>query len=285
MSAVWAIGLPLFSAVTVALVGVLTRKTDDRLAYIGLLNFTVALLAIPMLPFAPWPTPKAWWLLLASTVVHWIYQLNMIRTLAMGDLSLAFPIMRGLAPLLIAIVATVVLDEPQSTLAWTGLFVATLALVAFGLAGHRFRTAETHPDLFLSAIVTAMCVAAYTTIDAAGVRAMQPGEGLGFVIWFFLVGGVPAILTGLLLRRSALVVAIQTTWKPSATAGVLSFLSYGSALMAMGMVPVAHVAAIRETSVVFAALFGWLILGESFGTVRVALAAVIVGGLAILKLS
>lgn len=284
-AAIWEIGLPVFSAVTVALVGVLTRKTDDRLAYIALLNFTIVLLALPMLPFAPWPTPKAWWLLLASTVVHWVYQLNMIRTLAMGDLSLAFPIMRGLAPLMIAVVATLVLNETQSALAWTGLGIATLALIGFGLVGHRFRDEATHPDIFLSAIATAICVAAYTTIDAAGVRAMHTGDGWGFVVWFFVLGGAPAIVNGLYLRRSSLVKTLETTWKPSITAGILSLFSYGSALIAMGMYPVAHVAAIRETSIVFAAVFGWLILGESFGTIRVALAAIVVGGLFILKLS
>ena len=282
---IWEVGLPLFSAVTVALVGVLTRKTDDRFAYIALLNFTVMVLALPILPFAPWPTPKAWWLLLASTVVHWIYQLCMIRTLAMGDLSLAFPIMRGLAPLMIAIVATLVLNESQSALAWTGLAIATLALMGFGLVGHSVRDAATHPDIFLSAIATAICVAAYTTIDAAGVRAMHADDGWGFVVWFFVLGGAPAIFTGLHFRRTSLVVTLGATWKPAVTAGILSFFSYGSALIAMGMFPVAHVAALRETSIVFAAVFGWLILGEPFGTIRVALAAIVVGGLVILKLN
>lgn len=283
-SAFWGFGLPLFSAITVALVGVLTRRTPDRLAYVSLLNLTVAMMALPLLPFAPPLTNQAMPFLAASALVHWIYQLNMIRTLSMGDLSLAFPIMRGLAPLLIAITGSLLLAEQQSTLAWIGLLSATIALVAFGFIGRHSRASETDPRIFGSAMATAACVAGYTVIDAEGVRAMNPGEGWGFVTWFFLVGGLPTILTGWYLRRQNTCQAVGASWRPAATAGALSFFSYGSALLAMGMIPIAHVAAIRETSVVFAAIFGWLLLKEPFGSTRILLAAFIVAGLVTLKL-
>jgi drug/metabolite transporter (DMT)-like permease len=276
--------LPLFSAVTVAFVGVLTRTSVDRLAYIGLVNLTCALAIVPALPFAPALTPDAWVLLAASTLVHGFYQWTMIRTLALGDLSLAFPIMRGLAPILIAATGVIAFNEHLSLLSWTGLTLATVTLIAFGIIGHRFRGTTTDPRVFVLAGLTAVLVAAYSTIDAAGVRAMPEGEGWGFIAWFFALGGLPMIIIALSRRSAALVPAFKTAWKPGLTAGFLSFLSYGAAMMAMGIAPVAHVSAIRETSVVFAALFGWLLLGESFGAVRIALALIIVAGLVLLKL-
>src|SRR5262245_31674599 len=111
--------LPLLSAVTVAFVGVLTRTSVDRLAYIGLVNLTCAVAIVPALPFAPALTPNAWALLAASTLVHGFYQWTMIRTLALGDLSLAFPIMRGLAPVLIAAAGVIAFDEHLSLLSWS----------------------------------------------------------------------------------------------------------------------------------------------------------------------
>ena len=281
----WGLVLPLFSALTVALVGVLTRGAGDRLAYISLLNLTVAVLALPFVPFTPWPTEKAVYFLLASALVHWVYQLNMIRTLSLGDLSLAFPLMRGLAPILIALIGTIFLGEHHSTLAWAGLSSATAALIGFGLAGHHFKTDTSDPRIFLSAIATAICVAAYTVIDAEGVRAMSQGEGWGFVVWFFVLGGIPTIATGWHLRRHIAAEAIMSAWKPGAIAGALSFFSYGAALLAMEHMPIAHVAAIRETSVVFAAIFGWLLLNEPFGNLRIGLSILIVVGLVILKLA
>jgi drug/metabolite transporter (DMT)-like permease len=275
--------LPLFSAVTVAFVGVLTRTSVDRLAYIGLVNLTCAVAIVPALPFAPALTPDAWALLAASTLVHGFYQWTMIRTLALGDLSLAFPIMRGLAPILIAAAGVTVFDEHLSLVSWAGLALATTALITFGIIGHRFR-GTTDPRVFVLAGMTAVLVATYSTIDAAGVRAMPEGEGWGFVAWFFALGGSPMIAIALARRRTSLVPAFAAAWKPGLTAGFLSFLSYGAAMMAMGIAPVAHVSAIRETSVVFAALFGWWLLGESFGAVRIALALVIVVGLVLLKL-
>lgn len=281
----WGLALPLFSAVTVALVGVFTRGATDRLTYISLLNMTVAVLAVPLIPFTPWPTEKACHLLIASTLVHWIYQMSMIRTLSLGDLSLAFPLMRGLAPILIALVGTIFLSEFHSPMAWSGLVLATFALIAFGLAGHHFKTETSDPRIFLSAIATAICVAAYTVIDAEGVRAMSKGEGWGFVVWFFLVGGIPTIATGWRYRRHIAFDALLATWRPGAIAGTLSFFSYGAALLAMEHIPIAQVAAIRETSVVFAAAFGWFLLKEPFGNLRIGLSILIVAGLVVLKLA
>jgi drug/metabolite transporter (DMT)-like permease len=239
----------------------------------------------PLLPLVPIPTPAAMQMLVGTTIVHWLYQLAMMRTLSMGSLSLAFPIMRGLAPILIAVVSMAAFGEQLSALAWTGLVLATGALVAFGLAGHRLRAEGTDPRIFIYAIMTACLVAAYSTIDAAGVRAMKPGDGWAYIIWFFVVGGLPIAVTALASRRERLLEAVRSEWKPGLAAGALSLVSYGMAMYAMGIVPVAHVAALRETSSVFAALFGWLLLGESFGFGRIALAILAVTGLAILKLS
>lgn len=166
--------LAILSAITVAATAVLTRATTDRFAYLSMLNATSALAVLPMLPMAPWPNASAWKLLCLSTVAHLCYQLAMVRTLKLGDLSLGFPVMRGLAPLLVAILAVTVLGECLSPLGWVGLTTSTTALIAFSMAGSRVGAAYSDRRVLGWAAITSLLIAAYSIVDAAGVRAMGP---------------------------------------------------------------------------------------------------------------
>jgi len=275
--------LAILSAITVAAIGVLTRATTDRYGYLSILNATSALAVLPILPLAPWPTAVAWNWLCISVVVHLSYQLAMAHTLKQGDLSLGFPVMRGLAPLLVALLAVSVFNERLSPLGWIGLLTSTAALVAFGMVGGGADRTVPPRNVLGWAAATSLLVAAYSIVDAAGVRAMGPGRGWGFVVWFFALSGLPMMVICSTQRWRSLRTTVAQSWRSGVAAGFLSLVSYGSALLAMGLAPVAQVSAIRETSVVFASVFAWLILGEPLGWRRTALATTIAFGLVLLK--
>jgi drug/metabolite transporter (DMT)-like permease len=199
-----------------------------------------------------------------------------------GDLSLVFPVMRGAAPLLTAITAMLILNERLEPLAWLGLLAASGAVISFALppSGVRMRH---HPDraALAWAAATAIGVSLYNVTDARGVRIAP--DPFTFIVWLFLIDWFMITAAALLFRRDALAAAIALKWRYGVAAGALSILSFGAALYAFSLIETAKVSALRETSVVFAALLGSLFLGESFGRRRILAALVLAAGLVLMQ--
>ncbi|MEM9055415.1 MAG: EamA family transporter, partial [Pseudomonadota bacterium] len=120
-SGILPIALCLLSAITVAATNLFVKRGGDVLSTRMIVSIAMMLSVVPFVPFVPLPTPAIWGALAISVVVHWFYQFAMIRALHRGDLSLVFPVMRGLAPLLTAITATIALNETPGPLGWLGL--------------------------------------------------------------------------------------------------------------------------------------------------------------------
>ncbi len=199
-----------------------------------------------------------------------------------GELSLVFPVMRGAAPLLTAVSALVFLGERLAPLGWAGLIAATAAVISFALppSGVRLRH---HPDriALLWAAATALGVALYNVADARGVRiAPTP---LTFIVYLFVLDAILITATTLLFRRNVIAAAVVMKWRYGVAAGALSILSFGSALYAFSLMETAKVSALRETSVVFAALLGMMFIGERFGRRRLVAASVLAAGLVVMQ--
>ena len=199
-----------------------------------------------------------------------------------GDLSLVFPVMRGSAPLLTAFAALLLLGERLAPVAWLGLLAASAAVISFAMPP-RGVGLRRHPDRAALgwAAATAVGIALYNVTDARGVRIAP--DPLTFIVWLFLIDGILITLTALLLRRNALRTAIAMKWRYGVAAGALSILSFGSALYAFTLVETARVSALRETSVVFAALMGSYFLKESFGRRRIVAACALAAGLILMQ--
>lgn len=279
-----AIALGLFSALTLALANVAVKKGQDILAGRALLSSSAALLVAPAALFVPLPDAATLHALAWAIPAHFFYQICLIRAMQRGDLSLVFPIMRGAAPLLTAGFAVVVLREHLPPLAWAGLVLATGAVIVFALPGRGVRL-RAHPDKAALgwALATALGVALYNMTDARGVRAAP--EPFTYIVWLFMLDAVCVTITALALRRRELRRAVVETWRTGAAAGLLSILSFGSALYAYSLIEVAKVSALRETAVVWAALIGSRYLGEGFGTRRIGAAIVLAFGLVLLQLT
>jgi drug/metabolite transporter (DMT)-like permease len=207
------------------------------------------------------------------------YYIALVGASRAGDLSHGCPIMRGVAPLIVSVCALAWLGEAPQPAVWVGVVLICAGVLSLGLVGFHWRESRLSTGW---ALANAVIIAAYTLIDAAGVRAS--GSPLGYVAWVFVLDALPFPLVILLVKRKELISYAERFWLRGLAGGVLSSLSYGVVLWAMTRAPVAAVAALRETSVVFAALIGaWLLKEGRIGR-RVLGAATVAAGVVALKL-
>ncbi len=273
------IGAVLFGALLHAGWNALVKSSTDKALDTALIHLLGSVVAIPLVALVGWPPAAAWPWLAASLVIHIAYYTALTGAYQHGDLGLTYPLMRGTAPLLVALSATVTLGESLTPLAWTGVLAVSAGVLTLGLSQQAFDS----PKAVRFALVNAVIIALYTVVDALGVRAS--GNALQYVATLFLLDGWPFALIVFLRRRGNGVVAYARVRWPLALAGAVASLgSYGIALWAMTQAPVATVAALRETSVLFAVLLGVWLLKEVFTPRRVIGTCVIVAGVMALRL-
>jgi drug/metabolite transporter (DMT)-like permease len=234
--------------------------------------------ALPLLAWVPTPDRAAWAFMATSAVIHFGYYVTLAGAYHRGDLSFAYPLMRGVAPLVVTLLGVLFLGEHPSshTLAGIALISAGIIVIAW-FAGGRHTPAAAGWALGNAAII-----AAYTLVDGAGARAS--GSAAGYVTWLIFLEGLPFIAWVLARRGRPAARYLARRWRRGVAGGAASLAAYGIVLWAMTRAPVAVVAALREVSVLFAALLGSLALKEAFGWRRMAGAATVVAGVAALKL-
>ena len=259
----------------------LIRTDDDRFASVARLSLCSGLIALILIPFVPIPEGAAWIWLAGSIALHIGYKLFLIQAYAHGDMGQVYPIARGLAPLAVALFGAVWLGErlpPEKVAAVAAIGVGVM-LIARGIGRDRRRMA---PRALGYALLTAAFTAGYTLADGAGARLAETATG--YAVWLFAFDGA-GMLAALLVARGAgpLRVGVRD-WGQGAAAGMLSMGSYWVAIWAFTKAPIAMVAALRETSVLFAVLIAAAFLRERLTWVRVIAAVLIVGGAAGLRL-
>jgi drug/metabolite transporter (DMT)-like permease len=193
-------------------------------------------------------------------------------------MSQAYPLMRGTAPLIVAIVSAFQMDDAMSLAAWVGVTAICLGVFSIALGGTR-----SDGKGIRLALLNAVVIAGYTLIDGLGVR--KSGAPAAYTLWVFLLTGAPLALWGIAVKRSALIDYFGRHWRLGIAGGIGTTASYGLALWAMTVAPIAVVAALRETSILFATLIAGFVLRESIGPLRVISACIIAGGAAILRLA
>lgn len=276
--------LGLGSAILLAGANVFVKAGGDILASRVALQMSAALLSIPLAFLVPPPDTRTWGALALAVPAHALYQGALIRALTRADLSLVFPVMRGAAPLLTALVALATLQETLRPLALLGLTVSALAAIAFALPERLAPGDPVRQRAALGwALATGAAVALYNVVDAAGVRA-APSQ-FTFIVWLFLLDWVCITLLAVCVRGRSLVPALRAKLRFGLAGGAFSVGSYGMALYGFSIAPVAQVSALRETAVVFAALMAALWLKEPFGLRRGLLALLMAGGLGLLRLA
>lgn len=277
-----AVCLGLFSAVTLAAANMSVKMGTDILVGRAILSISSALIVLPFAFIVPLPDAQTWRVLALAIPAHFAYQLCLVRSMQRGELSLVFPVMRGAAPLFTAVSATLFLGETLGPLGWLGLVIATVAVFSFALPPQGVRLHQ-HPDRAALgwALATAVGVSLYNVTDAQGVRVAP--EPATYIVWLFLVDPICIAATALILRRNALAEAVALKWRYGVAAGTLSVLSFGAALYAFSLMEAAKVSALRETSVVFAALMGAAFLGEGLGRRRILAALILAAALVLMQ--
>ena len=258
----------------------LLKGVGDRLATVVLLDLTGLALSALALPLVPAPAPASRGLLGLSVLLHLGYELLLLASYRVGDLSQAYPVARGTAPLLVAGYAGLVLGErlaPVQLVGLAGVCAGLLVLLEFG------RAPLGHAATLGPALATGVFIAAYTIADGLGVR--RSGTVLGYVAWLFLLKGLPIPLSVLATRGRGLAARLRGHLGVGVAAGALSVAAYGLVLWAQRRGALAVVAALRETSVLVAALIGSLVFGERFGRRRVLAAGLLAAGIVFLNAS
>jgi phosphonate utilization associated putative membrane protein len=277
----------LFGALLHASWNALIKSGTDKSLDTALIHVLGVFVAIPLVAGAGFPRSEAWPYVIASLITHIGYYIALVGAYKHGELGMTYPIMRGLAPLLVACASASFIGESLTPAAWFGVLGVSAGVVSVGLS----RSAATagHPGKALRyALANAAIIALYTVIDGLGVRAS--GDALAYVSTLFLFDGLPFFALVMWRRRGSGTLADAITymrrrWRFAIVGAAASLGSYGIALWAMTHAPVASVAALRETSVLFAAAIGALWLKEGFGALRAAGTALIVAGVMSLRLA
>jgi phosphonate utilization associated putative membrane protein len=256
------------------------KSSLDKELDTAVMHGTGALVGLPAALAVGWPAAEAWPYILASVAIHLGYFVTLAGALRYGDLGLAYPLMRGTAPLLVAVAATLGLGEVLGPWAWAGVLGICVGVISMGLS----REAMAQPKAVGFALANAVIIALYTVVDALGVRAS--GNALQYMLALFALSGWPFAALVLARRGRAVMWPYARGRWPFALGGALASMgSYGAALWAMTQAPVATVAALRETSVLFAALLGTWLLKEAFSLRRAVGTAAIVAGVVALRMS
>ncbi len=275
--------LVLLAAVLHAGWNALIKAGGDHLVMTTLIMFVPILPAAAILLVLPAMVPAAWPYVILSAVVHWIYYGVLIAAYRYGDLSQVYPIARGTAPALVAVEAWIFEGEALTAIETLGALIVSAGIVSLAWRRRRGGAAVTHePKAIGFALLTALTIAIYLLADGMGGR--RSGGPLVYICWLFVLQGVPLVAFTLWRRRGRIGESFRPHLKQGALGGAIAGLSYGIAIWAMSVAPIAHVVAVRETSVLFAAALGALVLKEPFGRHRILASAVVVAGAVLLNL-
>jgi phosphonate utilization associated putative membrane protein len=262
----------------------LVKSSGDKTVDTALVTLFGAVVALPFMLWAGLPRPESWPFIAGSLFIHIGYYFALSGAYRHGELGMTYPIMRGFAPLLVALASGSLIGEVPSPAAWLGVVGITCGVALVGLA-HPGEALH-HRKALLFAFANAAIIALYTLVDGLGVR--QAGGALRYVLILFVLDGLPYPLIVWLRRpregRREILRYARGRWPLAVLGGMASIGSYAIALWAMTKAPVASVAALRETSVLFAALLGTLLLKEKFGLQRALGTLVVVLGVMALRL-
>ncbi|MEO1493816.1 MAG: DMT family transporter [Pseudomonadota bacterium] len=269
--------LALVAAVAHATLGALQKGRFDPWLSRGAIDLCAAAMAIPLALFVvPLPGPELIVLFPAMMLIHLAYKWVLAMAYSRGDFTAVYPVVRGTGPLATVVIAGFVFGEHFTPGQWAG--VALLSGGIFALGAYNLRKAL--GDLgrlwaaLLLAVLTGLITALYTVYDAYAIRLAA--DPFTFIVWFFLLEGI--LFPALLLPRWRQAADLGHLFRRGIFGALIAYVSFGAVFLATRLDKVGEAAALRETSVIFAAILGWLLLGERVGPVRAAIMVLIALG-------
>jgi drug/metabolite transporter (DMT)-like permease len=259
----------------------LVRGASDRSLDVVLAVGGAGLITACWLPFAPIPAQQSWPYLITSVVVHNAYFILVALAYRRGQLSFAYPIMRGSAPAISALAAAILLNELPSAGGWLGMLLICCGVMLLAADSWRSRSFQT--DSAFSALANAAVIVIYTLVDGVGARLS--GHPVSYTGWMFLLTAVS--LAAIFFKRDGVNAAryFRCCWRRGLVEGACMFCAYGLALWAMTRAPIGLIAALRETSIVFAAFIAAAFLKESITPMRYLSIFIVIAGTFAIKVS
>ncbi len=267
----------LCAAVMHACWNTLLKIGDDRLLVMAVLTVISGTLGLVLLGFGEWPAAPSWPYIIASALLNNVYFLFLIKAYEITDLSVAYPLARGSAPLLVAGGAAVFAGEMLNGGEFIGVALVSLGIIS--LMWGAFSRLEDWKSIVFP-LATGAMIATYTVVDGIGVRLS--GSPAGFIGWLLVFSALPIGMVAWHRRQGRIEGFLRRQWRSLLIAGALDFGAYGLAIWALSLGAMVQVSALRETSVLFAAYIGTRLLGEPLGVQRMFAALLVVTGIVLL---
>jgi|MDTC01.1.fsa_nt_gb drug/metabolite transporter (DMT)-like permease len=276
------VALVLLAALSHALWNTLIKTGEDRLMTMAMILGTGTLICAP-LAFAVAPPDAASWpyLLTSALLLHTFYFAFLVKSYQVGDLSHVYPLARGVSPLLVAALAAAAAEEILPLMGLAGVALACLGITSLAFETGRPWRNDSRPLFY--ALGTAIFITLYTVVDGLGVRLS--GNPFSYIVWLMMLHSIPFTCIAIVRRRGNVAPILRACWKKCLAGSLLNLFGYGVVLWAMNASTMAAISALRETSVIFAALIGALMLGERFGRLRIFAAVLVAAGIAMMNLA
>jgi drug/metabolite transporter (DMT)-like permease len=280
----------LAAAVTHATWNAIAHGIKDQVLAFGLIGAGSIAASVPLVVLAPFPLAACWPYLLGSVFIHVFYNLLLMRSYRYGQFGQVYPLARGISPLVVTMLAAAFAAERPAPPQIAGVLVVSCGLALLVLAGRRKGLYSVPGSgsgsapgraALIAASATGLTIAAYTTVDGLGVRLS--GAAAGYIGWLMLLESLCVPAWALARRRDVVVGTSRRVLMSGVTAGALSLLAYGLVLWAQTRGPLAPIAALRETSVIFGAIIAAVVFREPFGRSRIAATVLVVLGVLLLN--
>ena len=278
MSLAWML-VVLFAAALHASWNAIIKAGSDKFNDTVLVTIGAAIFPGLLLPWLTLPAAPSRPYLAASVAIHFGYFSLVALAYHTGDLSYAYPIMRGVAPLLTALGTAAIIDEPLTTGGKTGIFLLSFGILTLTSDGWLSGKIGFAPTAI--ALTNAVVISIYTLVDGIGLRLA--GDPVSYICWLLFLQPVLLLPYSLITQRESFIAQLKTRWRTCFLGGVCTCASYGLALYAMAYIPIALVAALRETSVIFGTIMAAIFLRERFGPIRYVAAVLVTAGAIAMK--
>ena len=257
------------------------KTGSDTLSTTALIAIGAGIVGVALLPFVGVPLAAAWSWVAASIIIHLFYFIGLSEGYRVGDLGQVYPLARGTAPLMTATLSVPLVGEALGPLGWGGIFtLASGVLLLSARGGHALARFDARVTGF--ALFTAITICAYSFVDGIGARLA--GSAGAYTACLFIGNGVVLAAYAVARLRGKVFAAMAPYWATGLAGGGLQFVSYGIAIWAMTVAPIAIVAALRETSVLFGAVLAVVFLKEPLRPIRIAAAVMVMLGLLMIRL-
>ena len=265
----------LVSAIAHASWNAIVKSSGDRLLMLVAIRVVGLVGGIVVASIVPLPSAQSVPFLIAAAGIHYAYYALMVNSYRVGDMSQVYPIARGIAPLLIVLLGASLAGEVLN-----GFSILAIGIISTGIFALAISGRSINKSAIMFAVCTGVSIAGYSFLSGLGIRKSE--SLLGYIAWLEIATGVGMVSVGYFRRRDTVIKFARTEWQTGLVAGIISVVGYAIALFAMSKAAMAPVVALRETSVVFAALLGSMFLGEGFAAKRIVAATAVAIGVILL---